>query len=168
MPLETQEAARQRSRQLAGDRAPASQFFLGSKQKDTRFVLPDPGTPESVVRGPALAGCPERFGPITDAWAVQHFGLIFLLWAFAFGYFFLHRFLWVSCWKKRRPNPVSACLGFAMLGWPMVILRDMHWVSLRAVTVFYSAALVFGFLIVLFICLNEASRRHPFSAEDDW
>lgn len=99
---------------------------------------------------------------------MQHFGLIFLLWAFAFGYFFIHRFLWVSCLKKRQPNPVSACLGFAMLGWPMVILRDLHWVSAVTVIWFYSGALVVGLLLVLFINLNEANRRHPFSAEDDW
>jgi len=55
-----------------------------------------------------------------------------------------------------------------MLGWPMVILRDMHWVSLRTISWFYAGALAFGLLIVLFINVNEANRRHPYSAEDDW
>ena len=167
MPLETEKAASARSRQLAGDRSPADQFFLGSKPGDPRLVLPE-AHPEAAVRGASVACGPERFEPITDGWAVQHFGFIFILWAFAFGYFFVHRFLWVSCWVRRRPNPVSACLGFAMLGWPMVILRDLHWVNVETIIWFYSAALVFGILMVLFINLNEAARRHPFSSEDDW
>src|SRR5262249_38216134 len=144
-----------------GGSPPTHAIQLGGKSEGPR----QPSS-EGVVLRESIGQCPEQAPRPIGGVAAEHFGLTLFLWAIPVAYFFGHRFLWVSCYKKRRPNFVSATLGFAMLGWPMAILRDMHWMSYGVAVLLYAGAFIAALLINLSIAGNEAQRKHPFSADD--
>lgn len=79
---------------------------------------------------------------------------IFFTWG-ALCLYFARRYL-------QRRKPQSAIIAFAMLGWPIAIARELHWLARTPTIPFIALALTGGVLGFLVVAVAEAQRVHPF------
>jgi hypothetical protein len=87
--------------------------------------------------------------------------------SFAFTFFWVALF-WVAlaayyAWRYRlRRKNQSLAIAAGMLGWPVMVARELHWLARVPTAVLVGAALTIGAWGVYVVFRWESQRAHPF------